>query len=159
MPASKAQRAKTADRRRRAIAMCLAGADFETIATQLDYASRGAAYTDITRALETSLREQARDAEVWRHLLLLRMLRLQAAMWPAALQGDPKSADTALRIIDRICKLTGADEATRVEVITMSAIEAEIQRLSKELASDAHRGVPSEPSFGLLGGPETGAAA
>ena len=162
MPASKAQRAATANRRRQAIAMKLAGADYETIAQALGYASRGAVHTDITRALEASLREQARDLEVWRQELLLSLQRLKRAMWPAAMAGDPKSADTALRIVDRMARLTGADVPARVEVITMSAIEAEISRLSAELAADADDGeVPSEPGLrsGLVDSPEAGASA
>lgn len=160
MPASTAQRVVTAQRRRKAVAMRLAGADFETIATQLGYASRGAAHTDISRALESSLAEQARDAEVWRHELLLRLQRLQMAVWPAALGGDAKAADTALKVIDRIAKLTGADAPQRLEVVTMSAVEEEIQRLSKQL-EQTDRGVPIEPGLrsGLVGGAQAGPAA
>lgn len=158
MPASKAQRVTTAQRRRQAVMMRLAGADYELIARQLGYASRGAACTDIQRALEVSLEEQARDAEVLRQQELLRLDRIQAGVWPAAIAGDTKSADIALKIIDRRCRLLGLDAPTRLEVVSMGAVEAEIERLSKQLG-EADRGVPNEPSVnGLLGGPEVGAA-
>lgn len=158
MPASKAQRASTAKRRADAIAFKLAGLSYDVIAERLGYASRGAACTDIQRALEASLREQARDLEVWRHELVLGLLRLKAAMWPAAMAGDTKAADVVVRISDRLSKLTGADAAIRHEVITIGAIEAEIERLSRELG-EADRGVPNEPSIdGLVGGPEAGPA-
>lgn len=161
MPASKAQRAATADRRRRAIALKLAGADYESIARALGYASRGAVHTDITRALEASLREQAHDLEIWRHEGVLSLQRLKRAVWAAALSGDLKAAEVALKIVDRLLRLTGADLPARVEVITMSAIEAEISRLSAELAADAEDGeVPREPGLrnGLVGSPEAGAS-
>lgn len=155
MPASRAQRTETAVRRSRAVNMKLAGADYQTIADQLGYASRGAAHTDITRALEASLAQQARDVEVWRHELLLSLNRLKAALWPAAIQGEVKAAEAALKVIDRICKLTGADAPQRVEVLTMGAVEAEIARLSAELGEPSG-GVPSEQAGGgLLGGAET----
>jgi hypothetical protein len=159
MPASKAQRATTAQRRTEAVGLKLAGLDYQTIADRLGYASRGAAHTDITRAMEAGLAEQHREVELVRFELLARLNRLQAAIWPDALRGDPKAADVALKIIDRIAKLVGADAAVRHEVVTWGAVEEEIARLSKELG-EADRGVPIEPSSnGLVGGPEAGPAA
>ena len=133
MGTSRAQRAATAQRRTQAIALRLAGVDFESIATRLGYASRGAECTDINRALEQSLAEQARDGEVLRQAELLRLDRLQAGVWTQALAGDPRSAEVALKVIDRRCKLLGLDAPARVELMTMGAIEAEIERLSAEL--------------------------
>lgn len=133
MGTTKAQRAATAERRARAIGMKLAGATYEQIADALHYASRGAACTDIQRAMEQSLAEQHRDAEVLRHELVLQLSRVKAAMWPAMLKGDTKAADVVIRAIEKIAKLTVPDAPTRVELITMGAIEAEIERLSMEL--------------------------
>jgi len=115
MPASKAQRAKTAQRRAQAIALRLAGASYEQIAQQLGYASRSAAYTDIDRALRKGLAEQERDGALLRQQELERLDRLQAGIWPRAISGDYRAADTALRIIDRRCKLLGLDAPQRVE--------------------------------------------
>lgn len=133
MPASKAQRAATAERRGKAIAMRLAGLDYETIAQRLGYASRGAACQDITRALEANVAEQNRSADVLRQEELQRLNRLQAGVWQAAVSGDTKAVDTALRIIDRRCKLLGLDAPVRHEVVTLDAIDAEIRRLTAEL--------------------------
>lgn len=160
MPASKAQRAQTAQRRTQAVQLRLAGMDFERIAAQLGYASRGAAYTDITRALEGSLAELKHGADVLRHEELLRLNRLQAGLWSAAVGGDTRSAETVLKIIDRRCRLLGLDAPVRHELVTMSAIEAEIARLSAELGVAPDEGVLSEPAGGdLVGRPETGPAA
>ncbi len=133
MPASKAQRAATAERRAKAVALRLAGVDYDTIADRLGYASRGAAYTDITRALEANVAEQQRGADLLRQEELARLDRLQAGVWQAATGGDSRAVDTALRIIDRRCKLLGLDAPVRHEVVTMDAVEAEIARLSAEL--------------------------
>lgn len=159
MPASKAQRAVTAERRRQALALRLAGADYETIARQLEYASRGAACTDIQRALEASLAEQARNAEVLRHEQLLALNRLRQAHWAAALQ-DPKVGEFVLRLIDRVIRLNRLDLPVRIEVLTMSAIEAEIERLSAELAGVGQgQEAPSEPDYtDAVGSAETGPA-
>ncbi len=133
MPASKAQRAATAERRAKAVALRLAGVDYDTIADRLGYYNRGAAYNDITRALEANVAEQQRGADILRQEELARLDRLQAGVWQAAVSGDTRSVDSALRIIDRRCKLLGLDAPVRHEVVTMDAVEAEIARLSAEL--------------------------
>lgn len=140
MPASKAQRAKTAERRAKAVAMRLAGVDYETIAQRLGYASRGAAYTDIDRALQARLAEQHQGAHVLRQQELARLDRLQAAAWTAAASGDLKAIETVLKVIDRRCKLLGLDAPVRHEVVTLDAIDAEIARLTAELAGTGEAG-------------------
>ena len=114
MGASKAQQALTAERRGKAVAMRVAGVDYETIATRLGYASRGAACTDITRALENNLTEQHRNADVLREEELLRLDRLQAGAWQAAAAGNTRAIDSVLRIIDRRIRLLGLDAPTRI---------------------------------------------
>lgn len=133
MPASKAQRALTAERRSKAITMRVAGVDWETIASHLGYASRGAACTDVDRALAARVAEQTRNVDVLREAELLRLDRLQAGVWAQAVAGDTKAVDAALKIIDRRCKLLGLDPPQRHEVVTLDAVEAEIRRLSAEL--------------------------
>ncbi|WP_431728594.1 hypothetical protein [Verrucosispora sp. TAA-831] len=134
MPASRAQRAATADRRSKAIAMRLAGLDYPTIADRLGYADRAAAHKDITRAMEAAVQEMSRNADVLLQLELTRLDRLQAGVWAAAAAGDIRAGHLALAIIDRRCKLLKLDPAIRHEVVTLGAIEQEIERLSQELA-------------------------
>ena len=116
MPASKAQRAQTADRRKKAITLRLAGMDWQSIADQLGYSTRGAACTDVARALEANLAEQTQAADTLREVESLRLDRLQAAAWPAAVKGDLKAIDTVLKVIDRRVKLQGLDMPLRAEL-------------------------------------------
>jgi hypothetical protein len=111
VPASKAQRAKTAERRAKAIALRLAGLDYPVIAQRLGYSSRQAAAKDVERALATNLAEVGRSADELREIELMRLDRLQAAAWQKAVTngGDLRAIDTVLRIIDRRCKLLGLD--------------------------------------------------
>lgn len=146
MPASKAQRAKTAERRAKAVAMRLAGVDYETIAQRLGYASRGAAYTDIDRALQARLVEQHQGADVLRQQELARLDRLQAAAWTAAASGDLKAIETVLKVVDRRCKLLGLDAPVRHEVVTLDAIDAEIARLTAELGGAGETGEAETPA-------------
>ncbi len=134
MPASKAQRTKTAERRAQAVQLRIAGASWETIARQCGYASRGAANTDVTRAMEAATAEATRNADVLRQLELTRLDRLQRAVWAEAIKGDGDAIRTVLGIIDRRCKLLGLSAPSKVEVVTLGAIEAEIQRLEEEQA-------------------------
>lgn len=145
MPPSRAQRARTADRRRRAVDMRIAGATWEQIARQLGYASPGAACTDVKRALEASLAEMHQSVAVMRHQAELRLERLLQAVWPAAMDGDPKAVEQVRGIVADLRRLYGLDEPTRHEVVTLGAVEAEIARLERELAADdGGVGLPGE---------------
>jgi hypothetical protein len=114
MPASKAQQAATAERRKRAIALKLAGLDYQAIADQLGYADRAAAWVDIDRALKKNLAEEAEQVELLRHVAVQQLNRLQAAVWPKAIKGDTRAAETALRVITQRCKLEGVEAPTQI---------------------------------------------
>lgn len=115
MVASKAQRAATAERRTKAIALRLAGLDNETIATRLGYAGSAAVSKDISRALDANRAAEREWTDELRVVEALRLDRLQAAVWPSAVSGDPRSIDTALRIMERRARLFGLDAPTRVD--------------------------------------------
>jgi hypothetical protein len=150
MPTSRAQHAATAERRNKAIAMRLAGVDYQTIADRLGYASRGAAHTDISRALERSLAQQQVGADLLRQEELLRLDRLQAAVWGQAIGGDPVAVNTALKVIDRRVKLLGLDAPTRVELVTLDAIDEAIRSLTAQLGTDT-TGTPERPEQVAVG--------
>lgn len=73
MPASRIQRVLTAQRRARLVEMRAAGASFEDIAQELNYASRQAASRDMTRVLEIAIAEAATSAEAHRELEITRL--------------------------------------------------------------------------------------
>jgi hypothetical protein len=137
MSASKARRAVTAKRRTDAITLRLAGMDWTSIADRLGYSDRGAACKDVTRALEANIVEQRVSAEELREVELLRLDRLQAAVWGAAVQGDLRAIETCLKILDRRAKLLGLDSAIKLEVLTIDAIDAQLQQLEAQLRDTA----------------------
>ncbi|MEU9014258.1 hypothetical protein AB0D12_31715 [Streptomyces sp. NPDC048479] len=116
MPASKAQQAATAKRRASAIALRLAGMDFDTIADRLEYASRQAASKDVCRALDANRLEEKEQVEQLRHVEGLRLDRLQAAVWPKAIKGDLKAVETVRRLIAERIRLFGVAEPVRTEL-------------------------------------------
>lgn len=116
MPASKAQAALTAKRRAQAIALRLAGMDFDTIAERLNYSSRGAATKDVWRAVEANRLEEKQAVDNLREVEGARLDRLQAAAWPKALKGDLKAIETVLKVITQRSRLFGLDAPVRTEV-------------------------------------------
>lgn len=116
MSASDAQSAATAERRKKAIALRIAGVDWQGIADQLGYASRGAACTDVTRALKKNRVEEAEQVEQLRYVESQRLDRLQAVVWGKSVKGDLRAVETALRIIDRRVKLYGLDATKSIEI-------------------------------------------
>lgn len=157
MPASRAQRAATAKRRTEAVAMRIAGAEYETIAEALGYADRAAAHKDITRALEAAVIEQTATVEVHRAEELKRLDALMVKAWAVlerqhitvshgrVVRGDTtdepllddgptlSAIDRILKIQERKAKFLGLDAPQRHEVVSIDAVDAEIARLSAEL--------------------------
>ncbi|MFJ2752665.1 hypothetical protein [Streptomyces sp. NPDC087297] len=137
MPASKAQQATTAHRRAQAIALRLAGMDYQTIAERLDYSDRGAASKDVHRALEANLEAESVAAATLRELEVQRLDRMQAAAWAKAAKGDLKAIETVLKVIDRRARLLGLDRPARTEItgadggpLQVEAVDlAELERL------------------------------
>lgn len=116
MPASKAQRAAAAEKRKKAVALALAGMDWQSIADQTGYASPGAACTAVNEALKVNLREQSEAVEELRAVEIARYDRLQAAFWPKAIgEKDPKAAEVVLKCIAGRNKLTGTEAPLRTE--------------------------------------------
>lgn len=146
MANSKAIRAYTAQRRTKAIALRMAGADWDTIADRLDYSSRAHACKDLTRALAANLAEMGRSVEELREVELMRLDRLQAALWAAAVGGDVRAVDSVLRIVDRRCKLLGLDAPLRAEVFTVDAIDAQIAELTAQHAGRAEAAETAGPA-------------
>lgn len=159
MAASKAQRAATAKRRADAVDMRLGGATYNEIADRLGYASKAAAYVDITRALEASVAEQRRSVEAYRQEELQSLDVLLAEAWTVLrrehvtvshgkiikdetgeklVDDGPvlQAIDRILKIRERRAKLLGLDAPMKVQAITIDAIDAEIAKLTAELEGD-----------------------
>ncbi len=114
MPASDAQRLKTAERRAQCLALKLAGVGWDQIAERLGYAGKAAACKDFGRALDAARGTLVLNAQELREVDLMRLDRVQAGSWKRALGGDHKAADTVLKCHDRRVKLldlTGAQKA------------------------------------------------
>lgn len=132
--ASVAKRAQTAERRRKAIELRLAGVPWDAIATQLGYSSKGAACKDVTRALEASLNDVAHNVAILRQIEGERLDRLQRAVWTTALKGDLKAVDAALRIIAQRIHLYQLHQPDSGEQAVIEWMET----LSQQMAAVLH---------------------
>jgi hypothetical protein len=158
MPASKAQRATAAEKRKKAVALALAGMDWQSIADQTGYASPGAACTAVNEALKMHLREQNEAVEDLRALQIAQYDRLQAAFWPKAItEKDPKAAEVVLKCIAGRVKLTGTEAPLRTEhsgpggaPITIAA--AQMEEFEALLSAGDIPGTPADAGSEDAGG-------
>ncbi|MCW6003890.1 hypothetical protein K1W54_04740 [Micromonospora sp. CPCC 205371] len=160
MPASRAQRTQTAERRAKAVQMRLEGADYPTIAATLGYSDQAAAHKDITRAMEAAVTRQHSAVEVLRQEELMRLDLLWAEVWAVLKRehvtvsngrlvrgedGHPlrddgpvlAAVDRLVRILERRAKYLGLDAPQKHEVLTLDAIDRAIQELNAELGETA----------------------
>jgi hypothetical protein len=122
------------ERRRQAVELRIAGKSWQEIADLLGYDSKGTACGDVRRALQKAVEKLAVPMEEYRQLELDRLDKMQDALWPKVLEGDTRTVDTSLRLMDRRAKLLGLDAPTRTEgVLTLDAIDASIAQLTAQL--------------------------
>lgn len=157
---TRAQSVGIAERRAKAVDLRMTGASYQTIADALGYKTPGAACQDISRALEASVAAQTRSVEVYREEELQRLDLLLGEAWAVLkrqhltvsngkivrsddtdepiLDDGPtlQAIDRILKIQERRAKFLGLDAPTKVEAITVDALDAEIIRLSAELEGD-----------------------
>jgi hypothetical protein len=141
--ADHADRAFRAKRRTDAINLRIAGVQWQAIAERCGYSSAATAAKDIARAADQAMVEQVHSADQYRYLNTLRLERLLVAVMPAATatvaQGGVNlgAVDSAVRIIDRISKLHGLDQATKFQVTSIDALDAAILELEGQAIAAA----------------------
>jgi hypothetical protein len=138
-----AQVSFTQARQIKAVALRLAGLDFQSISDQLGYTNRSVAAQDVDRAISARIEDGTRSIDELREMELLRLDRLQAAAWAKALAGELKSIELVMKIIDRRCKLLGLDAPERHEVVTLDWLDTQIRDLQARIAARATDGAPA----------------
>lgn len=126
-----------AEKRRDALLARQRGLSWAAVAAEVGYASEGAAHTAAMAALRDIPREAADEL---RRIELETLNELQVAL-RAKLEEKPSAflVDSILRIMERRAKMLGIDApiAIRTEVVTVDAVDAEIQRLEAQLEDRA----------------------
>lgn len=132
-----AYRPEVIERESRVVELRRAGATFDVIAQVVGYGSSAGAYKAFRRALDRTLVDSG--TEECRELELLRLDRLQEALWTRAVGGDIPAIGSVLRIMDQRAKLLGLyaplQTVVGVQQVDPVAVDAEVARLVALLAS------------------------
>lgn len=127
---------KTEQRRYDAWQMRLRGTDWEQICKTVGYSSVKVAQVDL-RAYVLSCMVQT-DEDHRQEVMTMELAKLDAlqnAVWDAAMAGDTKAVDSALKVINTRMKLLGLDTPTQGQQVTNNTVvvagssEEFIQRL------------------------------
>ena len=171
MPASPARQALTAERRTQALKLKVAGHTFEHIAETLGYASRGAAYTDIIRALAQRKKDVDDALPQYIALELERLDTLEQEVWAVLnrphqvvsqgrivrdADGEPladdgpilDAVDRLLKIQARRARLLGHDAPVKVQqevTVIDGGVDAEIARLLAGMAAGGEAAPAGHP--------------
>jgi hypothetical protein len=132
------------ERRKQLVQMKLAGVDWATIADRCGYNSPEYAQTDWQRLRNNTRAELRTSVEEARWLEVSRLDRLQAAVWPKALKGDTKAADTAHRLIVSRCKILGLEAPTQIQLSARMDLESTLVAEAVVAAIDALGLAPSQ---------------
>lgn len=127
-------RSKRQVRRSKAVKMRIAGHSPDDIASELGYVSPAAASADIYEAISKQLTTPDQNVEVLREIECRRMDQMLLALQPGIERGNPRSVEIAIRILERRAKMLGLDSATKVELLTVDAIDAQIAKLTEQMA-------------------------
>lgn len=117
----------------------LRGDTLASIADQLGYSDT----SEVVRAINTQMKTDAEFLSTAGRNGLLQMEldrldRLQAKLWPSAMQADLQSVDRVLKIMDRRAKLAGLDSidtsSQQHTVLVIGGAEADYVQKLKELS-------------------------
>jgi hypothetical protein len=144
------RKADMAERRRKALELRKAGANYEQIATQLKYGNKGNAWRDVRDAIRDIYREPAQD------VLRIELQRLDVmllGLWSKAKAGDTQAIDRVLRIQERRSAYEGLDAPKLLKIELERELSGHLEKLKAGLSPDVY-----EQVLGVLAG-EHGAAA
>lgn len=101
-----------ARRQLEALELRRSGATYQAIADAVGYANASAAHKAVASAMRNAFLQPAKEL---RELEADRLDLLQTAIWPAAIKGDLKAVDRAIRIVEARAKLMGLNEPIKTE--------------------------------------------
>ena len=125
--------AETTAKQTKAMELLIRGATYEEIAEQAGYSDRSNAHSSIKNALQKRARERDELADVALTLMLERIDRLLHVHYLKAIDGDHKSTELVLKMLDRQAKLLGLDAGVTVTVQGESLLDRELVALTQQM--------------------------
>ncbi len=98
---------------RQALELRKGGASYQSIADAVGYTNAGGARKAVLRAFGAVIQE---PVEELRSLQKERLNHMLLTLWPKVQAGDERAIDTALRVMDKMDRLSGTDAAQQVNV-------------------------------------------
>lgn len=124
-----------AEEQRRIVNLFLAGARPDEIARTMNL-SVETVYRERRELLAQIAPLRDKAADELRETELQRLDRLQRAHWSAAIEGNVGASKIVLACIDRRAKMLGLDAPVKVDARVKSDLDAQIEQLVEELASE-----------------------
>ena len=109
------------ERQRKALELCLAGANYVQIAQAIGYKSTSGAYMAVQAALKLTLQPMADQV---RQKNVERLNRLRMANWPKAVSGDGKAIEVELHLQEREARYLGLDRQPTDDAAKQTALAA-----------------------------------
>lgn len=104
---------KALEKQKKALALALAGVDYQTIAERVGYNSRQAAWKAVNSAIQKTIKPAAEEVK---QMQLARLDAMLKALWPSVLSGHLGSIDRVLRIEERRARLLGLDAPVKTDI-------------------------------------------
>lgn len=110
---SSATRILAREKQRRSLELRKGGATYDQIAQAVGYSSPSGARSAVLRAFGEIIQEPAAEL---RTLQIERLNHFLLILWPQIQAGDTRAIETGLRVMDKLDKLLGTEEAQKVDV-------------------------------------------
>ena len=91
-------------KRSRAVELLAEGCSYDEIPRQIGFTNRGSAHRAVSKALSE---REVEDVDELRASELVRLDRLQSAVWAKAMTGDIRAVNTVVKIIGQRARLLG----------------------------------------------------
>ena len=101
------------EKQRKALELRKGGASYASIAQAVGYKDQSGARKAVQRAFRDVIQEPALEVKT---IQIERLNHMLLTLWPKVQQGDENAINTSLRVMDKIDRLMGTEEAQKVSV-------------------------------------------
>lgn len=101
------------EKQRKALELRKGGASYQAIADAVGYADASGARKAVMTAFSEINQEPAQELKT---LQIERLNHMLLTLWPKVQSGDERAIDTSLRVMDKIDRLMGTEEARKVDM-------------------------------------------
>lgn len=101
------------EKMRKAVELRKAGATYDSIAQMVGYSDASGARKAVERAMKQMIQEPALEVKT---IQIERCNHMLMTLWPKVQQGDERAIDSTLRIMDKIDRYMGTEEAQKIDI-------------------------------------------